>query len=64
MRPVDFLLIGIVGLIVSAILFFVIYSRKKGKKCIGCPDSSICGKEPCSGGCAGCHGHGNCKNHT
>ena len=63
MKPIDYILIAIVVLIAAAIVFFIVRSKKKGKKCIGCPDSAVCGKEPCQGGCAGCGGHGNCKNH-
>ena len=63
MRPIDYLLIACIVLIFGAILFFVVRSRKKGKKCIGCPNGTVCSKEPCAGGCAGCSGHGNCKNH-
>ena len=38
---------------------YVIYSRKKGRKCIGCPDSGCCGKNEdsaCSGSCGSCSG--------
>lgn len=63
MKPIDYVLIVAVALIAGAIVFFIVRSKKKGKKCIGCPDSAVCGKEPCAGGCAGCSGHGNCKNH-
>ena len=63
MRPVDYLLIAGIALFFGAIIFFVVRSKKKGKKCIGCPESATCGKEPCSGGCAGCNGHGNCQNY-
>lgn len=63
MKPIDYILIAVVALIGAAIVFFIVRSKKKGKKCIGCPDSAVCGKEPCEGGCAGCGGHGNCKNY-
>ena len=64
MKPIDYILMAGIALVLGAIVFFVIRSKKKGKKCIGCPDSAVCGKEPCPGGCAGCAGHGNCKNHN
>lgn len=34
---------------------YVIRAKKRGQKCIGCPDSHSCGKN-CSGGCSGCKG--------
>lgn len=38
-----------VALILAVAVVYVIVSKKKGRKCIGCPDS-------CSGGCPGCGG--------
>ena len=52
MKPVDYLIIAIVLVIVGSALFFVGRAKKKGVKCIGCPDSGTC-----SGHCSGC----NCK---
>ena len=64
MNLIDYVLIAGIVLVFGAIVFFVVRAKKKGKKCIGCPDSAVCGKEPCSGGCASCGGHGNCKNYN
>lgn len=49
MKPVDFIVIGAVLLIAAAAIFAIYRSKKKGKKCIGCPDSGNC-----SGCCAAC----------
>ena len=50
MRPVDYLIIFIVGLIVGLAAGYIRKSKKNGRKCIGCPDSGSC-----SGNCACCH---------
>lgn len=57
MIPVDILAIAIIALIVGGAGFYIIRSKKKGKKCIGCPDSARC-----SGECASCHLHTNYEN--
>ena len=49
MNPADYLLIGILLVILGSAAFAVYRSKKSGKKCIGCPDSGSC-----SGQCAGC----------
>ena len=54
MGPVDFLIIGILVVIVGGAVYAMYRSRKKGKKCIGCPDSCACSATNCSGGCKGC----------
>ena len=65
MNPYDFLVIGIIALIVGGAIAFMIISNKRGKKCIGCPESGSCpakkgGTDSCSGKCASgaanCHG--------
>lgn len=47
MKPVDFIVIGILLVIAATAIYAIYRSKKKGKKCIGCPDS---------GCCAGCKG--------
>lgn len=49
MHTVDYLLIGILLAVVCLASYAIYRSKKKGKKCIGCPDSGCCG-----GSCAGC----------
>lgn len=45
----DFLIILIIGLILGLAGGYVYRARKKGVKCIGCPDGAAC-----SGNCSGC----------
>lgn len=49
MQPVDFLIMGIIALVIGFAGFAIYRSKKAGNKCIGCPDS-----KHCSGHCAGC----------
>jgi len=51
MKPIDFIVLGIVALIITAIVMYIRKKKKKGMMCIGCPDS---GK--CAGKCTGCPG--------
>ena len=54
MKPVDFLIIAVIAVILGAVIWYIYRSKKKGVKCIGCPDSGQCsGKCP---GCKGCNG--------
>ena len=49
----------IVTVIIAAVVglagFYIRKEKKKGARCIGCPDSGTC-----SGHCAGCAGCGGC----
>lgn len=54
MKPVDLLILAIIGLILAGAVIFVWRARKKGTKCLGCPDSCACSQSNCSGGCNGC----------
>ena len=49
MKPVDWLILGILLIIAAAAIFAIHRSKKSGKKCIGCPDSGSC-----NGCCASC----------
>ena len=42
-------------IILGGAIFYIIRSRKKGIKCIGCPDA-----KSCSGNCSGCSGSCGC----
>ena len=43
------ILAGIIGLAIG----YIVKEKKKGTRCIGCPDSGSCGKcNGCSGGCS------------
>ena len=45
--PTDFIGIAVIALIVGAAAFYVIRSKRKGKKCIGCPWCDTCSKKNC-----------------
>lgn len=49
MNPIDLLILACVAVILGLAGGFVILSKKRGKGCIGCPDSGNC-----SGNCCGC----------
>ena len=48
MKPVDICILSVIFLLLAGIIVYLVRSKKKGRKCIGCPDS-------CSGNCQGCH---------
>lgn len=50
----DLIILGAVGLIIGLAVGYIIKEKKKGRKCIGCPDSSTCGGycSSCSFGCS------------
>lgn len=50
---VNFIIIAVVGLIVGCAAGYIHKEKKRGVKCIGCPDGTTCG-----GNCAGCNGCG------
>jgi hypothetical protein len=52
MKPIDFLIILIIAAILGFVIGYIRKAKKKGVRCIGCPDS---GK--CAGSCAGCSGN-------
>ena len=63
MGPIDFIVIGIVLLIVGLAAWYVIRAKKNGAKCIGCPSGGCnCPKASGDGSscscCSGCGGHG------
>ena len=52
---IDYIVIGIVILLVGGAAFYIIRKKKSGAKCIGCPDAKTC-----SGNCSGCNGNCGC----
>lgn len=46
----DLILIVILAAIIGAAALYVYKAKKRGVKCVGCPDGG------CSGGCSGCSG--------
>ena len=55
---INLILILVLALIVGGAAAYIIREKKRGVKCIGCPDGAACGagRGGCSGGCAGCSG--------
>ena len=52
MNPVDYIIIALVLAVLGLSALVIYKSKKRGKKCIGCPDSCACS----STGCGGCNG--------
>lgn len=62
MEIVDIIIIAVILAILGAAAWYVRRSRKKGGKCIGCPDGYACsGKEGGCGTCSGCSGCSNAQ---
>ena len=53
---IDYIVLALILLILALSALFIYRSKKKGKKCIGCPDSCACSATNCTGGC-----HGQCR---
>ncbi len=53
----DFIVIGILALIVGAIIFYLVREKKKGVKCIGCPYAKGCASKSCGKCGGGCTSH-------
>ena len=49
MKLVDILLIFGLAVLLGLIVLYILRAKKRGKKCIGCPEGS------CPGGCGSCH---------
>ena len=61
MEIVDIIVIAAILAVLGAAVWYVRRSRKKDRKCIGCPDGYACsGKGNCCGGCSGCSGKTGC----
>lgn len=56
MKLIDWIVVAVIVIIIGAVVWYLHRAKKKGVKCIGCPDS---GK--CSGKCSGCAGYCGCK---
>lgn len=56
MAPIDILVIAVIALIVGLVIYYIHRSKKKGIKCIGCPNGASCSGHcsGCPGGCGGC----------
>ncbi len=54
----DIIIILAIALCVSGAVLYIYKAKRSGKKCIGCPESSSCGKKS---RCNGCSGKCNCN---
>lgn len=56
MDPVitNIIVVAVLVAVVALAVFYIVKSKKSGKKCIGCPDSGSCSAK--KGGCSCCCG--------
>ena len=47
MEFADIIVIAIIALIIGGAVAYIIKEKKRGKGCIGCPNSSTCHSEKC-----------------
>ena len=60
MDPIEIAAIIAIVLIVGGAIFYIVRSKKKGAKCIGCPYAKSCGSK-CSCHSADTKKEGNCS---
>ncbi len=60
---IDFIVAVILVVIVGSAICYIIKAKKKGVKCIGCPEGCNCGKVSEDLGCS-CDGGSHCNCHT
>lgn len=61
MSIADYIVIGIIALIIGAAVAYIIKAKKSGKRCIGCPDGASCARKCDGSTCGSCSG---CASHT
>ena len=54
MKPVDYIILAVIAVILGLAVWLIRRSAKKGTSCIGCPDNCACSQGNC-GGCRGCN---------
>ncbi len=54
MTLTDWIVIGVIALIVGGAIAYIIRAKKRGQKCIGCPDSKTCSGK-CGSYSCDCH---------
>lgn len=53
----NIIVIGLIIIILGAAIGYIVKAKKRGVKCIGCPNGSKCASETaskCNGQCSGC----------
>lgn len=48
MNWINYVVVAVIALIVGGAAFYILRAKRRGQKCIGCPDSKHCA------GCCGC----------
>ena len=51
MTLTDIIVLFVIALVVGGASFYIIRAKRRGQRCIGCPDSKTCG-----GNCSACQG--------
>ena len=44
----DYIVLGIVAIVLIAVIIYIVKQKKSGNKCIGCPHGSKCASCDCS----------------
>ncbi|MBP3503528.1 MAG: FeoB-associated Cys-rich membrane protein [Bacilli bacterium] len=44
MKPIDFIIIAAIIIIIGLAVIYIVRAKKSGQKCVGCPYSKTCGK--------------------
>lgn len=47
MTLTDYLIIGVIAIIIGLAILYIIHAKKSGQKCVGCPHSKTCGSNGC-----------------
>jgi len=53
----DLFIVLILAAILGGAAWYVYKAKKRGAKCIGCPNSGSCASGGCGGNCSGCSGN-------
>ena len=55
MKLVDYVILAVVAVVITLVVRYLLKAKKKGVKCIGCPDGVKCAGrcDGCSGNCCG-----------
>ena len=56
----EIIAIVIIALVIGGAAFYIIKSKKSGRKCIGCPDGASCQAHNGDKKCGGCSGNCSC----
>lgn len=50
----NYIIIGVLLIIIAAAIGYIVKAKKSGQKCIGCPSGSTCSKKGGSSSCCCC----------